>query len=109
MATYPDLPTKYSPAPKPIKSLAIDRAEDGTARVRSMMTADKLEFGIKHPYITAAEWATLNAFYLANRNLVFDYVSKHDSVTYSCVFAAAPRTQLQPGNRYDVDVEMEQV
>lgn len=108
MAVYPDLPTKYAPAPKPIKSVSIDRSEDGTARLRNPYTVDKYAFPLVHPLITAAEWATLKAFYLANRSATFDYVSKHDGLTYVCFFAGPPRPQLRQGGLYDVDVELEQ-
>lgn len=108
MAVYPDLPTKYAPAPKPLKSVSIDRSEDGTARLRNPYLSDKWTFSLLHPRLSAAEWAALKAFYLDNRSVTFSYVSKHDGQTYVCFFAAPPRPQLQPGGSYDVDVELEQ-
>ena len=108
MATYPDLPTSYGGDPEPLKMLEVDRAEDGTARVRSL-GADKAHFSLEHPRLTEAQRDTMVAFYAANRLLVFDYTSKSDGATRSCIFAAAPTYQRLSGNRYTVRVEVDQV
>jgi hypothetical protein len=109
MAAYPTLPTSYQSDPKPIKSLTIDRAEDGTARVRSYFASDKVTFSIKHETLSSSQKATLDAFYAANRLLTFDYTSPADSVTRTCVFASPIAYTRQPGDYWDATVEMEQV
>lgn len=109
MATYPVLPTSYGSDPKPINSLAIDRAEDGTGRARSFYSTNKVTIPVKHPRLSTADKATLDAFYAANRLLPFDYVSLADGATRSCVFAAPPAYTRLPGAFHDAAVEMEQV
>lgn len=109
MATYPTLPTEFKSDPKPLNKLDIDRAEDGTARARSFYTSDKHGIPLTHPRITAAEKATLAAFYAANRLIPFDYVSLTDGGTYSCLFAKPPRYELHSDGRWTAAVELEQV
>jgi hypothetical protein len=109
VAAYPTLPTSYQSDPRPIKGTAIDRAEDGTARVRSYFASDKVSFSIKHEWLSASQKATLDAFYAANRMLTFDYTSPADSVTRTCVFTAPIAYTRRPGNYWDATVEMEQV
>lgn len=108
MATYPDLPTKRGSDPEPLTKTNIDRAEDGTARGRNYGD-DKVKISVEHPYLTAAEKATLDAFYTANRLVPFDYLSPSDGVSRSMLFARAPQYLAGPGNRYTARVEMEQV
>jgi hypothetical protein len=109
MATYPTLPTAYGSDFKPINDIEIDRAADGTAYVRSFFSASRGSASVKHPRLTAADKATLDAFYATNRLLEFDYVSPADGVSRSCVFKGAPAYTVRPGARYDASVEIEQV
>lgn len=109
MATYPTLATRYGSDPEPINSLAIDRAEDGTARGRAMMTTDKVRVTIVHPYMTAADKATLDAFYTDNRLIPFDYTSPADEIARSMIFAGPPKWERAPGNRWTATVDIEEV
>lgn len=105
---YPDLPTAYGSDPKPIAMIKIDRAEDGSARGRAV-GGDKMIIPLEHPYLSSADKTTLDAYYAANRLLEFDYVSKADGNTYTCMFAKAPRYEVHPGSRWTATVELEEV
>lgn len=104
---YPDLPTAYGSDPDPIAMIKIDRAEDGGARGRET-GSDKVRFKLEHPRLSSADKATLVAYYAANRLLEFDYVSKVDGATYTCMFARAPRYEVHPGSRWTATVELEE-
>lgn len=105
MATYPTLPTRSGSDPKPATKIDIDRAEDGTARARSYGT-DKVEIPLNHPMLTAAQKATLAAFYTANRLIEFDYVSLGDGTTYSCLFDGPITWQRDTSGRYTATVKL---
>ncbi len=108
MAAYPTLVTAPGSDPRPLVSLEVDRAEDGTGRVRSY-GADKVRFEINHPYLGTSDLATLKAFYTANRLLTFDYTSPADGVTRYCIFAGAIAYAKQAGGETHAVVMMEEV
>lgn len=105
MATYPTLPTKSGSDPKPVPTIEIDRAEDGTARARSY-GSDKVEIQVVHPYLTAAEKTILVDFYMANRLIEFDYVSLSDGSTYACLFDGPIAWQRDSRERHTATVKM---
>ena len=109
MATYPTLKTSYGSDADPIKSIEIDRSEDGTARGRSTYAADKSTFKITHPSLDSTDKATLDAFYAANRLLEFGYTSPTDSATRSCIFAEPIKYKRLFGNYWDAEVMIEEV
>lgn len=109
MAAYPVFPTSYGSDPKPINSLVIDRTEDGVGRARSFYSVDKVTIQVKHPRLSASDKSTLDAFYVANRLLPFDYTSLADGVTRSCMFVNPPAYTRLHGDFYDATVEMAQV
>lgn len=103
---YPDLPTAAGSDPEPLAMTKLDRAEDGSARGRAL-GADKMSFKLEH-YVSAAQKATLDAFYVANRLLEFSYTSDSDGNTYTCLFAARPKYErLSPG-LWRATVELEE-
>ena len=105
---YPDLPTAYGSDPDQLAMIKIDRADDGSARARAL-GSDKVRFKLEHPRLSSADKATLDAYYAANRLLEFDYVSKADGNTYTCMFAKAPRYEVHPGSRWTATVDLEEV
>jgi hypothetical protein len=108
MAAYPTLPTSFGADPQNATKLLVDRAEDGTARVRSY-AKDKASFKISHPYLDSVGKGTLDAFYAANRLLPFSYTSAADGTTRTCVFSARPTYKFEPGGYYTATVTMEEV
>lgn len=108
MATYPTLPTSPGSDPEPINKIDIDRAEDGTARGRAY-GSDKHRMQLEHPWLTAAEKATLAAFYSANRLLPFDYVSPCDGVSRAMLFSKPIAYRREVGQYWTAKVEAEEV
>jgi len=108
MASYPDLMTGYGGDADPIDMVKIDRAEDGTARGRAY-GADKARFTVTHPRLNSTDKSTLATFYSTNRLLEFTFASKHDGVTYTCIFSKPPQYERHPGSYWTATVEMEQV
>jgi hypothetical protein len=108
MASYPDLMTAYGSDPVPIEQLEVDRAEDGTARVRSKGT-DKARFTLVHPRLNSTDKSTLDSFYSTNRLLEITYACKTDSASYTCVFAGPPKYERHPGSYWTATVMLEQV
>ena len=87
----------------------LDRASNGTPKVRSFYTADKKEFAVAHEYITTAEKQTLEAFIAANAANSFDFAWAADGTTYTCLLAAqAPEYTAHPGGYWSVMVYLVQ-
>ena len=77
-------------------------AENGDTYVRRFYSADKYDFEIRHPKLSAADVATLEAFYTANAAGTFDLVWPEDGVTYTGLRfgKGGLRTQwVSPGRR----------
>lgn len=108
MAVYPALPTSYGSDPDPLVKLHIDRAEDGTARVRSTSN-DKVRIKIKHEFLTVSNKQALDIFYAANRLLAFSYTSPADGLTRNCLFTQAPQYKVVPGGYWEAEILVEEV
>lgn len=108
MATYPtftDAPSRSSKE-RWLDDLQVDRATNGTPKVRALYTTPKRAFTVVHEFVSAAEKATLEAFYLANRLLTISFVWAADGQTYTCNFAAPPQPEVAPGGRWNITVEL---
>jgi hypothetical protein len=110
MNTYPTLKTSFGSDPVATDGgVFIDRAEDGTARVRSYWATTNAKITLTHTGISAADQTILDAFYLANRLLAFTYVSPIDSVSRTCLFAGPPTYKLGEGMILTATVKLEEV
>ena len=111
MSAYPTF--TYNPSQSSAEELLddvqIDRASNGAAKGRAFYTAPKMKFNVVHEALTAAEKATLMAFYFANRLLEVDFLWVADGVTYTVIFTAPPKPAIAPGLRWTVTTQMEQV
>lgn len=83
MPTYPNLPIDKDTDPIVRDGRDESRADNGDTYVRRFYTADKYDFEIRHPNLTDAQWATLQAFYAANPSGTFDLLWPGDGVTYT--------------------------
>lgn len=108
MATYPTLTHAPSQASRErlIDDLQVDRATNGTPKVRALYTTPKKAFTVVHEFCTASEKATLDAFYSANRLLPITFVWAADGLTYTCLFAAAPVPEVKPGLHWTITVDL---
>lgn len=111
MAAYPTF--TYNPSQSSeetiLDDLQLDRASNGTPKVRAMYTAPKKMFTVVHEALTAAERSTLMTFYNTNRLLQVTFLWKADNVTYTCIFTGPPKSQIEPGLRWTVTTQLAQV
>jgi len=107
MATYPTFSQSVDSTFDWLDDIQIDRASNGTVKARALFTAPKAIGNILHR-LTNTERATLDAFYLANRRIPFDFVWSGDGLTYSCLFSGPPKYKSLPGLYWDTTVGMVQ-
>lgn len=111
MAAYPTF--AYNPSQSSTEEMLddvqIDRASNGAAKGRAFYTTPKMKFTVVHEGLSAAEKATLMAFYAANRALEVDFLWVADSVTYTVIFSAPPKPAITSGLHWSVTTFMEQV
>lgn len=75
------------------------RATNGTLKVRRMNTTEKTEFRVEH-LLNAAQMATLEAFYQANKDLNVELIGTEDGLTYITRFVAPPQYRRQGGGAH---------
>lgn len=107
MSTYPRFFTLNDSAYSPENGMEPQRATNGTLRLRRLWAADKAAFEVGH-VLTAAEKATLDAFYTANKDLDVDYTWPVTGTTHVVRFVAPPR-YLKRGTRFEVRVRLLEV
>lgn len=110
MAAYPtfDCGQAIGSTEDILDDLQVDRASNGTPRIRAFYSATKKQFSVLHPYATSAEKVALDAFYAANRLISFTFVWAGDGATYTCYFAAPPRRVPVAGVYWEITSEMVQ-
>lgn len=84
MATYPDLGFEEGSIEDWADPLLLSTSRGGGTKGRRLQAGKKRLFRVLH-VLTAAERATLEAFYDANRAVSFDFA--WNGVTYSVIFA----------------------
>ena len=106
---YPTLVQSYDSKEKRIGGRQLDRATNGTPKVRSFFSAEKKAWTLVHPDITAAEKATFEAFYSANSLTSFTFTWAADATSYTVLFDAnEPTYTPRPGNRWTITVDLVQ-
>lgn len=111
MDNYPTLPIERGSSLDAQSGVQIVRAEDGSARGRSLWPAAKaVKIAFRHPYLTDGELATLDAFYAAHPDTVFLFSARiTQGVPLAVLFAKPPvRTAITP-TRWTVAVELTEV
>lgn len=107
---YPTLPQMASSAETQMQGRQLDRATNGTPRVRSFYPAMKKVFDVKHEYLTGSQKTTLESFFSTNLLNSFTFVWSGDGVTYTVVFGV---TDLQwmplAGSYWNVALQLVQV
>lgn len=73
---------------------APQRATNGTLKVRRLATTEKTEFRVEH-LLNAAQVATLEAYYQANKDLNVALPGTEDGLTYITRFVGAPQYKRQ--------------
>lgn len=106
MAAYPFTTFSAGSVAEPLDGRQIVRATNGAAKVRLLYSGDKRQFTLQH-VLKSADATTLTNFYGTNRAITWTLV--FDGGTSTCVFAAPPRFEPQPGSIYNVTVTAEEV
>lgn len=109
MVDYPSLPIsadEYSIEPS--DGSQSTRADDGTLRIRRLYAAISYQIRITHPYLSAAEFAELEAFYLVNRSTPVRWLDPLTGIAYEALMLGPPKhVRVNGGLRLDVNMEME--
>lgn len=108
MASYPSFKQSMSSDEQTLDDIEIDRAVNGTPKLRAYYTARKKIFKIRHNYLLASEKTTLDSFYEANRLITFTFTWNADGVVYTCLFAGPIKYSPAPAGRWEAEVNMVQ-
>jgi len=106
MADYPvtTLGLRIGSTEEWIDDVVADRTVNGAVKVRALYSGKKRKFLLRH-LLNSSQRGTLQTFYDTNRLLVVTLLWPVDSVSYSCVFARAPRYSHR-SVLTDADVEL---
>lgn len=114
MASYPSYPQLVDSREEWVDDVVADRAVAGGVKVRAFFTARKRRFILKHRLTKAQVYTdylgtaanALATFYDANRLATVDLTWTPNGVSYTCLFAGAPRVTWINPNVADVEVEL---
>jgi ABC-type branched-subunit amino acid transport system substrate-binding protein len=90
VANYPAFFTLADSTAAAADGLEPERATNGALKLRRLWSADKVAFEIGH-VLSAAQKATLDAFYAANKDLDVTYTWPRPATAYTVRFVAPPR------------------
>lgn len=109
MDTYPSTPQTTNSAEVRVSGREMDRATNGTPRVRSFFTAQKKEFTVVHEYISIAEKQAIEAFLAAHETSLFYFKWLGDGQTYTCLLGPTdPQYMPHSGLYWSVTVHLVQ-
>lgn len=106
MSAYPTLPTDVASRREAVSGLAVDVAEDGTSRARSLYAAVRYEFSLEHAPLTSAERDSLLSHYAANAAAPFAYTWPDGSLAHTVIYLEAPQIIYHPGPWYSAEVKL---
>ena len=107
---YPSFTVTYESGEQQLFGRQIDRATNGTPKIRQLYAGVKKTFKLKHQALNATDKATLEAFWAANALNSFTFTWPADGVAYTVVFGADdPVFTPVPVNRWDAEVLLVQV
>ena len=105
MADYPSFPQLVGATMVHHEVRQVVRDTTGTARVAAFYTAPTKEFTVLHR-LSTADLATLRAFYLANRNITFNFTWCEDGSPTVCVFGQRGPVVRVGATHHDVTVDI---
>jgi len=107
MAQFPDFEKHIvtGTEPRPESGVRVRTAEDGTARGADLQGQDLWRLTVEYAGLTQAQVDQVDAFYDANR-AASDVSITYRGHTYTGVLTGRPRRTPQPGQRYDMRVEL---
>ena len=107
MAAYPSFFTLADSTATAADGLEPERATNGALKLRRLWSADKVSFEIGH-VLNAAQRATLDAFYAANKDLDVVYTWPKPQTAYTVRFVAPPR-YIPRGEYFEARVRLQEV
>lgn len=90
MASYPVLLQDAKSRRKPVNSIKVDLAGDGTPRGRVMHSKTVYNFTVTHPLISTIDRDSIQTFYDTNKDLEFTFVWDADGLSYTLMFLGEP-------------------
>lgn len=108
MASYPSLPILMTSDVQLEAGIQSDISTDGTLSTRAFFSGQPRRFTLRH-VLTASELSTLLTFF--DTNITTTVTISWESVSYDCLFLAAPQYQkiaLSPA-RYQVEVLLREI
>ena len=107
MADYPSIGYSREKSQfNPLSGNRLDRADDGTPRIRSFFTADQYELTIHHPAISSTDKGTIESFYSLNKAAFVTFTRQTDSQQFSVLMLNPPEVRHVSGDLWDVTVKM---
>lgn len=109
MVDYPSLPINADDySIEPSDGSQSTRADDGTLRIRRLYAAISYQIRITHPYLSPAEFAELETFYLTYRSAPVRWTDPLTGFVYEALMLGPPKhTHVNGGTHLDVSMEME--
>jgi hypothetical protein len=106
MAAFPTLTHDISSRRIPASGIALDRAEDGTLRSRTLYATTTYDFELLLPNLSTADKDSVLSHYASNVNSTFSYTWPAGSVAHTVVYADYPEVIGLPNGRHDVRVRL---
>lgn len=107
MAAYPTLPTLMDSVPERDSGIVARRATNGALKMRADWPSDKTTFRLVYR-LKPGDWATLLAFYQANKLSDVTYTWPGDGRSYTVRFANRPQERRGDGF-FEVSVTLMEV
>lgn len=108
-ADYPAIPQHWDTSIAPVAGVAVNRAESGATRGRSLYAATSYDITVIHDLITTAQRATLLAFYAANSTNTFGFEADEDATIYTVIFINEPQSTPIAPNVWRVTSQLQGV
>lgn len=105
---YPTFSQLATSTATQLDDVITERASDGTLRGRALASGRKQRFDLRH-VLTAADVATLDAHYDANRAVEFSMTWSGDATAYTVIYTAPPQYKPLGGGYFEANVKLEQV
>jgi hypothetical protein len=105
VASYPTFAQLHDSEEGFVDDLLVDRAVNGTVKVRALYTAPKRRWTLKHR-LTTAQRDTLQAFYASYRTVTNTFVWAGNGTTYTFVFEGPPTYSYPAGLIVDAVVRI---
>lgn len=93
MANYPSLPWSRDSTRVPHAGIALDVAEDGTVRGRTLYASPYYEITAVHPGISSAERSSLESHFASHVGVSFTLVWPWGDESHTVYYAEAPELQ----------------